>query len=72
MSPAIRSIAATKSLERIHRFRREGTTILFDSHDLETVESMCDRVIWLDHGIIMANGNPQEVVRKYRNKAIGN
>ena len=61
-----------KSLERIHRFRREGTTILFVSHDLETVESMCDRVIWLDRGIIKANGNPQEVVREYRNKVIGN
>ena len=60
-----------KSLERIQRFRREGTTILFVSHDLDTVESMCDRAIWLDHGIIKANGSPQEVVREYRNKAIG-
>jgi lipopolysaccharide transport system ATP-binding protein len=60
-----------KSLERIHRFRKEGTTILFVSHDLETVELMCDRVIWIDHGIIKANGSAQEVVRQYRNKAIG-
>jgi ABC-2 type transport system ATP-binding protein len=61
-----------KSLERIQRFRRESTTILFVSHDLETVESMCNRVIWLDHGIIKANGSAQEVVREYRNHAIGN
>ena len=61
-----------KSLERINRFRREGTSILFVSHDLDTVESMCDRVIWLDHGVIQADGAPQEVVREYRNKAIGN
>jgi ABC-2 type transport system ATP-binding protein len=60
-----------KSLERIHRFRRERTTILFVSHDLETVESMCDRVIWLDHGNIKANGSAQGVVREYRNNAIG-
>jgi ABC-type polysaccharide/polyol phosphate transport system ATPase subunit len=61
-----------KSLERIQRFRRESTTILFVSHNLETVESMCTRVIWLDHGIIKANGSAQEVVREYRIHAIGN
>jgi len=55
-----------KSLERIQRFRREGTTILFVSHDLDTVESMCDRVIWLDHGTIKANGSARDVVQKYR------
>jgi ABC-2 type transport system ATP-binding protein len=61
-----------KSLARIDRFRRDSTTILFVSHDLETVESMCNRVIWLDHGVIKANGAAQEVVREYRNNAIGN
>jgi ABC-2 type transport system ATP-binding protein len=55
-----------KSLERIHRFRREGATILFVSHDLDGVESMCDRAIWLDHGVIKANGPAQQVVREYR------
>jgi len=62
-----------KSLERIRRFRREGTTILFVSHDLDTVESMCDRVIWLDHGVIKANGSAHDVVREYRaNSMAGN
>ena len=55
-----------KSLERIHRYRRQGTTILFVSHDLDAVESMCDRVLWLDHGVIKANGPAPEVVREYR------
>ncbi len=61
-----------KSLERIQCFRQQGTTILFVSHDLDTVESMCDRVIWLDHGVIRADGSAREVVHAYRNKAIGN
>jgi ABC-type polysaccharide/polyol phosphate transport system ATPase subunit len=55
-----------KSLERIHRFRQEGTTILFVSHDLLTVESMCDRVICLDHGKIAAEGPAKDVVCQYR------
>jgi ABC-2 type transport system ATP-binding protein len=59
-----------KSLERIHRFRRDGTTILFVSHNMEAVESMCDRVIWLDHGVIKANGLASEVVREYRARSM--
>lgn len=55
-----------KSLERIQRFRRDGATILFVSHDLDIVESMCDWVIWLDHGVIKARGPAQKVVPEYR------
>lgn len=55
-----------KSLERIQSYRREGATILFVSHDLDGVESMCDRAIWLDHGIVKANGPAREVVQEYR------
>ncbi|MBN1569946.1 MAG: ABC transporter ATP-binding protein [Acidobacteria bacterium] len=54
-----------KSLERIKRFRRDGTTILFVSHNMEAVKSMCDKVIWLDHGVIKADGSASEVVRQY-------
>ena len=55
-----------KSLERIERFRQQGTTILFVSHNLNAVESTCDRVIWLDHGVIKANGSTRDLVREYR------
>jgi ABC-type polysaccharide/polyol phosphate transport system ATPase subunit len=55
-----------KSLKRIHQFRNQGTTILFVSHDLDTVETMCNRVIWLDHGGVKASGPAKEVVQSYR------
>jgi ABC-type polysaccharide/polyol phosphate transport system ATPase subunit len=55
-----------KSLKRIQQFRRDGTTLLFVSHDLRTVELMCDRAIWIDHGTIKKDGAPPEVVREYR------
>lgn len=55
-----------KSLERIYRFRREGATILFVSHDLAAVETMCGRVVWLDHGEIKANGLATDVIRQYK------
>lgn len=36
------------------------------SHDLGTLESMCTRIIWLDHGRVAADGDPTEVVERYR------
>lgn len=61
-----------KSLERIHRFRREGTTILLVSHNLDDVKVTCDRVIWLDHGVIKADGAAPEVIREYRDNSSRN
>jgi ABC-2 type transport system ATP-binding protein len=60
-----------KSLERMQRFRRNQTTLLFVSHDLKTVESMCDRVIWIDHGLIKMDGAASEVVHEYRSSNLG-
>lgn len=55
-----------KSIERIQGFRAAGATILFVSHSLGMVEAMCDRILWLDHGQVMADGNPDAVIRRYR------
>lgn len=55
-----------KSAERIQSFRASGATILLVSHSMDTVQAMCDRAIWLDHGKVMADGNPEAVVQHYR------
>ena len=54
-----------KCLERIDDFRRRKKTILFVSHDLSTVEKICDRVVWLKHGKIQTMGEPKRVVDAY-------
>jgi len=51
-----------KCLDRIDDFRRRKKTILFVSHDLATVEKICDRVVWLKNGRIAAAGQPKRVV----------
>ncbi|HLA15522.1 MAG TPA: ABC transporter ATP-binding protein [Candidatus Limnocylindrales bacterium] len=43
--------------------REAGTTILLDSHLLSEVERVCDRVVILDHGCVVAAGTPDELVR---------
>ena len=54
-----------KCLERIDDFRRRGKTIIFVSHALPTIEKLCDRAIWLHHGVIAAEGPAAPTVRSY-------
>jgi ABC-type polysaccharide/polyol phosphate transport system ATPase subunit len=52
--------------ERIGELRRRGTTLLFISHDLASVERLCDRVVLMDHGRAIAAGTPRDIIREYR------
>jgi ABC-2 type transport system ATP-binding protein/lipopolysaccharide transport system ATP-binding protein len=54
-----------KCLDRIDDFRRRKKTILFVSHDLATVEKICDRVVWLKNGKVMTIGEPKRIVDAY-------
>lgn len=54
-----------KCVERMKGFVRDGTTIMLVSHDLGTVKSFCERVMWLDHGHMKAIGPADEVVDQY-------
>jgi ABC-type polysaccharide/polyol phosphate transport system ATPase subunit len=54
-----------KCLDRIQELRRDGTTMLIVSHDMPTLVNMCDRVVWLHEGRVMACGAPREVVAEY-------
>ncbi|EFO81261.1 ABC transporter related protein [Oscillochloris trichoides DG-6] len=54
-----------KCMERIYSFRRAGKTIIFVSHALEVVRSLCDVAVWLDHGEMRASGAAGEVIDAY-------
>jgi lipopolysaccharide transport system ATP-binding protein len=56
---------ARKSFNRFMQFKKSGKTILFCSHALYQVESICDRVIWLDKGQVKLDGMPSQVVTTY-------
>jgi ABC-type polysaccharide/polyol phosphate transport system ATPase subunit len=51
---------------RMESYRDEGTTILLVTHDSATVQSLCERAVWLDHGQINAIGSSGEVLSLYR------
>ena len=48
----------------IHSIRDAGTTILFVEHVMRAVMALADRVIVLDHGIVIAEGKPTEVMEQ--------
>jgi ABC-type polysaccharide/polyol phosphate transport system ATPase subunit len=54
-----------KCMERIDAFRKSGVTILYVSHAMDTVERLCDRAVLLNHGQVLLDGRPREVIARY-------
>jgi lipopolysaccharide transport system ATP-binding protein len=54
-----------KSFDRIRAFRDQGTSILFVTHGMGDVRTLCDRVVLLDRGRVLKDGAPDEVVDYY-------
>lgn len=55
-----------KCLKRIGEIVRAGTTLLYVSHDLASVEASCEKAVWLADAVVQASGPTREVVAKYR------
>ena len=55
-----------KCLDRISEFRRQGTTIILVSHNLETIARYCTRTAWLANGEVAALGPTAEVLTRYQ------
>lgn len=49
----------------IKNLSKKNTTILFSSHDMEEVSKIADRVIFLQDGLIKANGSPKDLLKEY-------
>jgi ABC-type polysaccharide/polyol phosphate transport system ATPase subunit len=54
-----------KCFETLDDIRAQGKTIIFVSHDMTAMLEHCDRVMHIDHGEIVAIGNPESVVDHY-------
>jgi ABC-type polysaccharide/polyol phosphate transport system ATPase subunit len=55
-----------KCLDRMRWVLAQGTTVVFVSHDLQAVESICERAVWLRDGLVEADGPVREVLGGYR------
>jgi lipooligosaccharide transport system ATP-binding protein len=50
---------------RLEGLRRKGISILLTTHYMEEASQLCDRLIIIDHGLILVEGRPQELIRQH-------
>jgi ABC-2 type transport system ATP-binding protein len=55
---------------RIQRFVGNGATVVVVSHDLETLEGLCTRALWVAEGRVMEDGRAGEVIGNYRGAGV--
>jgi len=62
---------ADKVRKLLRRIQREkGMTMIYTSHNMRDVEEVCDRVLFLHKGRIIAEGTPQQVTQKFQQKSL--
>lgn len=57
-----------KAKKRMEHFIAESSIMFFVSHQLDLLQELCTRVIWIDHGKLIADGVPDKVIEAYLNK----
>jgi len=54
-----------KCIDKIWELKQKGVTILFCSHSLYSISTLCEKAIWIKEGIIEAEGNSKDVINIY-------
>ena len=54
-----------KCFNKMRELKKEGKTMVFVTHSMESVRNLCDRAIWLYNGKVRMDGNTNEVVDEY-------
>lgn len=60
-----------KSKGKMMEMIKGGTTVLYVSHDLESIMNLCNKVVWLEHGKIIAFGETEKICSEYYKKQMG-
>ena len=56
--------------ERLYRLKREGVTLVITTHYMDEAEQLCDRLVVMDHGTIVAQGNPRELISRHSTREV--
>ena len=62
---------SAKCVAKIQEMKYRGVTLIFVTHQLDQVRTLCDRALWLDHGMLEAIGDPMRVVDAYLQEVSG-
>jgi ABC-type polysaccharide/polyol phosphate transport system ATPase subunit len=58
----------SKCIAWLEALKDSSTTVLIVSHSFPILRAMCDRVVWLDRGKVVASGDPEQVLHQYSSK----
>jgi lipooligosaccharide transport system ATP-binding protein len=56
--------------DRLFRLKELGVTLVLTTHYMDEAEQLCDRLVVMDKGRIMAEGSPAELIKKYSTKEV--
>ena len=56
--------------DRLFRLKEQGTTLVLTTHYMDKAEQLCDRLVVVDKGTIMAEGSPAELIRQYSSREV--
>jgi lipooligosaccharide transport system ATP-binding protein len=56
--------------DRLFRLKEDGVTLIITTHFMDEAEQLCDRLIVMDRGRIMAEGSPAELIKQYATKEV--
>jgi ABC-2 type transport system ATP-binding protein len=61
-----------KCIDKVRTFQAEGRTIVVVTHAADLVRQMCDKAAALEHGLMVAVGEPNDVIREFRERLLKN
>jgi len=56
--------------DRLFRLKEEGVTLVVTTHFMDEAEQLCDRLVVMDHGRIVAEGSPLQLIRQYSTREV--
>lgn len=54
-----------KCIRKIQEFFEKGKTVIFVGHDLVAINSFCTTCFWINDGILVSSGSPQDIIKEY-------
>jgi lipooligosaccharide transport system ATP-binding protein len=56
--------------ERLYRLKRDGVTLIITTHYMDEAEQLCDRLVIMDKGVIVAQGSPHSLIEQYSTREV--